>query len=384
MPLLVSFQTLDFEKHLSHKWKELLTSYKMPMNSQSFCLDDGEKVFGENIHQKMKPASVSKLYTTYWALHNLGPDFQFQTNFYLNEKTLYIKGGKDPFFVTENLFFVMSTLNQMGVYSLDEIIVHDGLSYNWTKKQASIIKNFLQVFNTASWDQMTKKTFKEMNTVLHRNDLSRMEEPSLSVSKIQFGVFDLDHPSFIHYSSPIKSHLKQVNMFSNNFYSDEIFSFLGGKVAFEDFILRELNETRDSILFQTGSGLGANYTTCAITLKLLSKLENLIREYDDDTHDYISMSGVDQGTLRSRFRTEGAKAVIAKTGTLRDTTSLAGYVGLEGHKFVILNHGYNLAAQRTVQDELIHEMVRVYKPTSFEDYQEQDYVSILGSSIVVY
>ena len=384
LPLLVSFQTLENKEYLMHKWEELLSSYKIPAKTQSFCFDNGTEIFGKNIHQRMKPASVSKLYTTYWAISKLGPDFQFPTYFYLKDKTLYIQGGGDPFFVTENFFSVMSTLNQLGIRSLEKIIIHHDFAYNWTKNQTSIIKNIRQVFNTASWDQMTKKTFQEMNQILLKNDLSPLKSLQFSVAKISFGEFHFDNPSFIHLSSPIKSHLKQVNIYSNNFYSDELFTFLGGPNAFADFILQELNETRDTILFETGSGLGDNYTTCATTLKLLSKLENLIFQYGDQLHDYISLAGMDQGTLASRFKTQGTRTVIAKTGTLRDTTALAGYLGQESHKFVILNHGYNLAAQRVLQDELILEAIRLYHPTSFHDYLVEDYVSVLASSIIVY
>lgn len=383
MPFLLSFQLLNTEERLTHKWKDLLSAHKIPLRTQSFCIDDGQKIFGENIHQKMKPASVSKLYTTFWALHNLGPDFQFQTHFVLEDNTLYIKGGGDPFFVTENIFFVISTLNQMGITKLENIIVHNGFAYNWTKNSNSIIKSFQNVFNTHSWDQSMKNTFKDMNNTLRLNDLNKMDELKFSVNKVEFATFQSVVPSFVHYSSPIKHHLKQVNMFSNNFYSDEIFYFLGGKQSFEDFILRELDETPENIRFETGSGLGSNYTTCAITLKLLSKLESIINQYNDKTYDYISMSGVDQGTLRSRFRGEGAKSVIAKTGTLRDTTSLAGYVGLESYKFVIFNHGYNLASQRLIQDELVQELIHTYKPAPLEDYQAPNYVSILESSIIL-
>src|SRR5690606_7319660 len=112
----------------------------------------------------------------------------------------------------ENIFFVISTLNQMGITKLENIIVHNGFAYNWTKNSNSIIKSFMNVFNTHSWDQSMKNTFKDMNNTLRLNDLNKMDELKFSVNKVEFATFQSVVPSFVHYSSPIKHHLKQVNM----------------------------------------------------------------------------------------------------------------------------------------------------------------------------
>ena len=60
------------------------------------------------------PASILKLATALAALHYLGPDFTYQTNFYLSERgSLGIKGFGDPFLVSEELRKISQKLSQI-------------------------------------------------------------------------------------------------------------------------------------------------------------------------------------------------------------------------------------------------------------------------------
>lgn len=65
---------------------------------------DGKIVFSKNSEKMLIPASTLKIFTALVALHYLGPDYKFATEFYLdNEKNLKIKGYGDPLLISEVL-----------------------------------------------------------------------------------------------------------------------------------------------------------------------------------------------------------------------------------------------------------------------------------------
>src|SRR3954465_2706933 len=64
----------------------------------------GNELVAQNADKPFVPASVAKLVTAWLALEVLGPDYRFQTRFYLDDKrVLYVRGGGDPFLVSEEL-----------------------------------------------------------------------------------------------------------------------------------------------------------------------------------------------------------------------------------------------------------------------------------------
>src|SRR5690606_39117784 len=116
------FSTIGFSVttiDLDQEWKKLIRKYAFEEEKQSYCFEENGQVRGTNIHSRVKPASVTKLYTSLWALDTLGKDFRFLTKFILSGKDLYIEGGEDPFFVTENLFAIIAILNENGIYQLE-------------------------------------------------------------------------------------------------------------------------------------------------------------------------------------------------------------------------------------------------------------------------
>jgi serine-type D-Ala-D-Ala carboxypeptidase/endopeptidase (penicillin-binding protein 4) len=65
---------------------------------------DGKVLFSKNSEKMLIPASTLKIFTALVALHYLGPDYKFATEFYLdNEINLKIKGYGDPLLISEVL-----------------------------------------------------------------------------------------------------------------------------------------------------------------------------------------------------------------------------------------------------------------------------------------
>jgi serine-type D-Ala-D-Ala carboxypeptidase/endopeptidase (penicillin-binding protein 4) len=64
----------------------------------------GNELVAQNADTPFVPASVTKIVTAWLALETLGADYRFETRFYLDAKrTLYIKGGGDPYLISEEL-----------------------------------------------------------------------------------------------------------------------------------------------------------------------------------------------------------------------------------------------------------------------------------------
>src|SRR6266571_222437 len=65
---------------------------------------DGKELVAQNADEPFVPASVTKIVTAWLALQVLGGDYRFETRFYLDAKrVLYVRGGGDPFLVSEEL-----------------------------------------------------------------------------------------------------------------------------------------------------------------------------------------------------------------------------------------------------------------------------------------
>src|ERR1700743_2319569 len=64
----------------------------------------GNELIEQNADTPFVPASVTKIVTAWLALEVLGADYRFETRFYLDDKrVLYVKGGGDPFLISEEL-----------------------------------------------------------------------------------------------------------------------------------------------------------------------------------------------------------------------------------------------------------------------------------------
>jgi D-alanyl-D-alanine carboxypeptidase/D-alanyl-D-alanine-endopeptidase (penicillin-binding protein 4) len=65
---------------------------------------DGKELVAQNADKPFVPASVAKVVTAWLAMEVLGPDYRFKTRFYLDsDRVLYVRGGGDPFLVSEEL-----------------------------------------------------------------------------------------------------------------------------------------------------------------------------------------------------------------------------------------------------------------------------------------
>src|SRR6476646_11967921 len=72
---------------------------------------EGNELMAQNADKPFVPASVTKIVTAWLAIEVLGGDYRFETRFYLDkDRVLYVRGGGDPFLISEELAQLASDL----------------------------------------------------------------------------------------------------------------------------------------------------------------------------------------------------------------------------------------------------------------------------------
>jgi D-alanyl-D-alanine carboxypeptidase/D-alanyl-D-alanine-endopeptidase (penicillin-binding protein 4) len=366
------------------EWNDSIAQTTLKAHKQSFCFEENGKVFGKNIDLVVKPASVTKLYTTLWSLERLKKDYRFQTQFIVKDNDLYILGGNDPFFVTENIMYAMSELAKKGFDNFDHVYFDKNFTLNWNDSPKGITYLLKRMLNTDRWNQSLDDTYRNaQNYVLRTTNSDVLEIPFFAAKKISYLAKITVSNEMLrmqHYSSTLWEHYKQVNMYSNNFYTDKVFEQLGGSSAFLNYISKKLNTNSKEIYFYTGSGLGANYTTCRVTLKMLKALQVEATQQGLELADIVAIPGVDDGTLKNRFTAnEYKRHLAAKTGTLSDTSTLAGYLFSQDNiLFGVFNHttGSSKHQARKVQNSFIEYAIDSFTTVDPIVYEMPDYLSI--------
>jgi D-alanyl-D-alanine carboxypeptidase/D-alanyl-D-alanine-endopeptidase (penicillin-binding protein 4) len=83
-------------------------------------------IIAENSDIPFVPASTLKIITSLAALDILGPDYRFPTRIFRdNQENLYIKGGGDPFLLTENITAITHKLHESGLRRINNLVLDD-------------------------------------------------------------------------------------------------------------------------------------------------------------------------------------------------------------------------------------------------------------------
>jgi len=88
----------------------------------------GHVLLAKNADEKLIPASILKIFTSLVALHYLGNDYRFPTEFYLDKKSnLKIKGYGDPLLVSEVISKISNVLSVLlkNTQPLNDLILDD-------------------------------------------------------------------------------------------------------------------------------------------------------------------------------------------------------------------------------------------------------------------
>jgi D-alanyl-D-alanine carboxypeptidase/D-alanyl-D-alanine-endopeptidase (penicillin-binding protein 4) len=355
--------------------------------------DKGNEVVAQNADKPFVPASVAKIVTAWLALDVLGAEYRFETRFYLDrDRVLYIRGGGDPFLVSEELAQLASALvAATGKQPLSGIVL-DASYYpsdiripgiEDTEEAYDALNSALAVnFNTInavrkgktvrSAEPQTPITPLAISQVLARGAqgrgrISLTQDPAVSLryageliaafieraggslkGKISIGAVPQGlEPIYVHRQSrSLAAILNGLLVGSNNYIANQVFleiggHRLGGPVSLEKS-LKVANEMlakhglAESIHLEEGSGISRGNR---FTARGLAQVLQLFEPHS--------------GLLR---RGEGTRF---KTGTFSGVRTLAGYADTSTHgrvRFVIALTSNNSAMRfrllKAIQSEL--------------------------------
>jgi D-alanyl-D-alanine carboxypeptidase/D-alanyl-D-alanine-endopeptidase (penicillin-binding protein 4) len=325
----------------------------------------GNELVAQNADTPFVPASVAKIVTAWLAMEVLGSDYRFETRFYLDgDRVLYIRGGGDPYLVSEELTQLASQLvAAIGKQPLSGIVL-DASYYpaniripgiEDTDEAYDALNSALAVnFNTihAMRKGKTVRSAEEQTPITPlaisqfrargpqgRGRISLTQDPAVGLQyageliaafieraggsikgKISTGAVPAGlEPVYIHRQSrPLSKILAGLLLGSNNYVANQVFleiggHRLGGPVSLEKSlqVANEMlvkNGLADSIHLEEGSGISRGNR---FTARGLAQLLQLFEP--------------NAALLR---RGQGA---FFKTGTVSGVRTLAGYADTSKH-----------------------------------------------------
>jgi D-alanyl-D-alanine carboxypeptidase/D-alanyl-D-alanine-endopeptidase (penicillin-binding protein 4) len=339
--------------------------------------DDNELV-AQNADKPFVPASVTKIVTAWLALDVLGGKYRFETKFYLDDhRVLYVRGGGDPFLISEELAMLAPQLVVAIGKELLTGIVLDASYYpsdlrvpgiedssdSYNALNSALAVNFNTIFAVRKGNRVLSAEKQTPITPLAisqfrargpkgRGRISLAQSPAMSLQyageliaafieqaggsvkgKITTGTVPAGlTPVYVHRQSRALSEiLHELLVGSNNYIANQVFLEIGGRrlgspVSLEKS-LKVANETlaahnlTEAIHLEEGSGISRGNR---FTARGLARVLDLFAPHAD--------------------LLKNGKGASYKTGTLDGVRTLAGYANTSKHgsvRFVIsLNSNY--------------------------------------------
>jgi len=339
--------------------------------TQCFIADDTKNVvMGDNVTESYAIASLSKIFTSYWALSVMGPDFRFETKIYVSPATkgavdVHIEGSQDPFWGRETMHRLVSELQNAGVSKIRNLSFDEDFTLKWSAKGVVISKKtYHNDFSDVPGAAPVFATRADILASLKTNFVPRAGEYATTIADAKLAGVELpasvsvQAPQKILYVSrqdfkavagtrvyvmaslPLARQLKIMDLTSNNYLADYFFALLGGPKAFMKFAPSFLDaEDFASLKFVNGSGYPVasgddkiyNQASCETILRTLQSMRTLLRSQNHDLQDVMAVGGTDASTLDKYKFTPNI--LIGKTGTVSPAIALAGLAFASGGDF---------------------------------------------------
>jgi D-alanyl-D-alanine carboxypeptidase/D-alanyl-D-alanine-endopeptidase (penicillin-binding protein 4) len=314
--------------------------------------EKGNELIAQNADKPFTPASVNKIVTAWLALQVLGADYRFETKFYLDDKrTLYVRGGGDPFLVSEELAklapelvaatgkepftgivldasYYPADLRIPGIEDTQEAYdaLNSALAVNFNTVAA--VRSGKIVRSAEAQTPITPLAAREFRArgPNGKGRISLSKDPAVSLQyageliaafieksggkvdgKITTGAVPAGlEPVYIHRSRPLSAILTGMLLGSNNYIANQVFleigaHRLGGPVSLEKSLkvaneILAANGLADSIHLVEGSGISYDnrFTArgLAEVLKQFAPYRNLLHGHDGGTNKTGTMDGV--------------------------------------------------------------------------------------------
>jgi len=340
----------------------------------------GRIIYEKNARRKLIPASTLKLLTSLAALHYLGPEYRFATEFYMDkDSNLKVKGYGDPLLTSEVLIEISKALGSE-VKLINNVVLDDsyfkptmipGVTSSlepYDSPNGALCANF----NTVNFDILKGKPVSaEPQTPLLPFALTKINKSSIKAGRI---LLSSEHNENTLYAGHLLSYflekegIKQKGKITIGVVRPEtdrpVLKYLSS-FTMEDIILRLLLHSNNFIANQIVLAISAKINGPPGTLDkgvlAISDYAGNILKIDDLT--IVEGSGISR---ENRISAKSFLKILAefephmdlmkhngneyyKTGTLTGISTRAGYIkGRDGrfYKFVIMTNSNGNSAEK--------------------------------------
>lgn len=335
----------------------------------------GEVVYQQKIDTRMIPASVLKVLTSLCAIHYLGEDYRFKTEFYIrNNRDLLIKGYGDPLLVSETIRDAVSELkNQLPPGQVFRNIILDNTFFAETSAPGA------EAFSAEPYDSELGALCVNFNTVNYYTSggilksaeeqtpllpfvTKRIKETGLKSGRILLTRNELTHyPGHLFRFFMNKEGIKitgKILTGKKEAASDRLVYSLVSPYTLAEMIEKLLEYSNNFIANQLFLHIGATLygepATFNKSIKALTQYTDLLSQKDKRISDFrivegsglsrknrISASALDavlQEFYPYRNLMKKGKNDLYKTGTLNGISTRIGYLDINNrqYRYVVL------------------------------------------------
>jgi D-alanyl-D-alanine carboxypeptidase/D-alanyl-D-alanine-endopeptidase (penicillin-binding protein 4) len=315
-------------------------------------------------HQGSTPlpaASLTKVATTLAALQHFGPQHRFVTPWLTTgsptadgvlQGDLWVVGGEDPLFVWEEAFSVGNLLNAYGIRQVRGDLVVVGRFYmNFSRDVAQSGSLLRQGLDARRWPPEAEAQFSTLPPGTPRPQVEILGSVRVA-QQIPPGAQVL----LRHESPPLIHLVKLMNLYSNNSMAEMLADAVGGADQVAQIARAIAGIPAEELQLINGSGLGVeNRISPRANVALLRAIQSLLEEQGLSLADAFAVVGQDVGVLERRLL---PGILIAKSGTLRSVSTLAGVLPTEQGDiwFALMNGGSDLVGFRTQQGQFLSQL----------------------------
>jgi serine-type D-Ala-D-Ala carboxypeptidase/endopeptidase (penicillin-binding protein 4) len=401
LTFIVFFPGIAFTASADVSYEQKIS--KLIQNGGYAVTKNSRNIFSSNPDRQFIPASIWKLATTLAALENLGVDYHFKTEFFLDKShNLYIRGYGDPSLISEEIDKIFKALKKRGVLEINNIyldnsqfdipqmtpgiseslnpydVINSGLAVNFNTiyfkvdKNGSIgsaetqtptlpiMKALGKGFKPGKYRINMSKSCKNISR--HVGELFRAIQQR---NGIKGNGKSLDkttpselHPVYVHYSSrTLDDIIREMLFFSSNYTANQIYLTLGANAYgypatweksgkfLRGYFDKNFSGSFKAVTFEEGSGISRNNrVTVTAMLDVLEKLR-----------PYAKLLPLEKGRY-------------IKSGTMNGIYCYAGYFenkGILDTFVVILNQKSNN------RDKILDLMEKWYRRNSNGDHPKK-------------
>jgi D-alanyl-D-alanine carboxypeptidase/D-alanyl-D-alanine-endopeptidase (penicillin-binding protein 4) len=291
----------------------------------------------------------------------------------VDNNSLYVRLNSSEKINSTPELFLYSELNELK-------IVNNVKTANITRRKETVsisLKDIDDQYTLTLTGKIGKNRTKYLNVKIKKPSLfcgtvlrSALASRGISVrGVIKNGKLPTRYILLAQHNLPIEDLISIINKNSDNFCADQLLKIIGAETGLKNgsakngisTIYSYLKENRidtANLRIYDGSGLSRKNKLNSNTLaQLLYNITNN-KEIFESFYNSLSCAGVD-GTLKYRMNNVFESADIrGKTGTLRDVTSIAGYVTSPDNELLIFtifmdNVKFGVLELRNIQDKII-------------------------------